>query len=85
MTQPIRLVLPDVFQDGLAKLTEHAVHVDVVSGAVAQQASGSLPSRSGFNSNPDELDGLPGCVPNRGAGRTQLYGFGVALKPHSLP
>ena len=36
MTQPIRLVLPDLFQDRLAKLTEHAAHVDMVIGAVAQ-------------------------------------------------
>ena len=36
MTQPIRLILPDLFQDRLAKLTEHAAHVDVVIGAVAQ-------------------------------------------------
>ena len=36
MTQPIRLVLPDLFQDRLAKLTEHAAHVDMIIGAVAQ-------------------------------------------------
>ena len=36
MTQPIRLILPDLFQDRLAKLTEHAAHVDMVIGAVAQ-------------------------------------------------
>ena len=36
MTQPISLVLPDLFQDRLAKLTEHAAHVDMVIGAVAQ-------------------------------------------------
>ena len=36
MTQPIRLVLPDLFQDRLAKLTEHAAHLDMVCGALAQ-------------------------------------------------
>ena len=30
MPQPIRLVLPDLFQDRLAKLTERAAHVDMV-------------------------------------------------------
>ena len=35
-TQPIRLVLPDLLQDRLAKPTERAAHVDMVSGAVAQ-------------------------------------------------
>ena len=36
LTQPIRLILPDLFQDRLAKLTEHAAHVDMIIGAVAQ-------------------------------------------------
>ena len=36
MTQPIRLILPDLFQDRLAKFTEHAAHVDMIIGAVAQ-------------------------------------------------
>ena len=36
ITQPIRLVFPDLFQDRLAKLTEHAAHVDMIMGAVAQ-------------------------------------------------
>ena len=36
MTQPIRLILPDLLQDRLAKLTEHAAHVDMIIGAVAQ-------------------------------------------------
>ena len=36
MTHPIRLVVPDLFQDRLAKLTEHAAHTDVIIGAVAQ-------------------------------------------------
>jgi len=36
MTQPIRLVLPDLFQDRLAKLAEHAAQVDMIIGAVAQ-------------------------------------------------
>ena len=35
-TQPSRLVIPDLFKDGLAKLTEHAAHVDMIIGAVAQ-------------------------------------------------
>ena len=35
-TQPISLVLPDLFQDRLTKLTERAAHVDMVIGAVAQ-------------------------------------------------
>ena len=39
MTQPIRLILPDLFQDRLAKLTEHAAHVDMVIGAGAQHHS----------------------------------------------
>ena len=34
--QPIRLILPHLFQDRLAKLTEHAAHADVIVGAVAQ-------------------------------------------------
>ena len=34
--QPIRLILPDLFQDRLAKLTERAAHVDMIIGAVAQ-------------------------------------------------
>jgi hypothetical protein len=34
--QPISLVPPDLFQDRLAKLTEHAAHADMVIGAVAQ-------------------------------------------------
>jgi hypothetical protein len=37
VTQPISLVLSDLFQDRLAKLTEHAAHVDMVIGAIAQQ------------------------------------------------
>ena len=36
MTHPIRLILPHLFQDRLAKLTEHAAHVDMIIGAVAQ-------------------------------------------------
>jgi hypothetical protein len=32
----VRLVLPDLFQDRLAKHTEHAAHVDMIIGAVAQ-------------------------------------------------
>jgi hypothetical protein len=36
VTQPIRLVLPDLLQDRLAKLTEHAAHVDMIIGAVAK-------------------------------------------------
>ena len=36
MTQPISLVPPDLFQDRLAKLTEHAAHVDMIIGAIAQ-------------------------------------------------
>ena len=36
VTQPIRLVVPDLLQDRLAKLAEHAAHVDMVVGAVAQ-------------------------------------------------
>ena len=37
VTQPVRLVLPDLFLDRLAKLTEHGAHVDMVIGALAQQ------------------------------------------------
>ncbi len=36
MTQPIRLVLPYLFKDRLAKLAEHAAHADMIIGAVAQ-------------------------------------------------
>ena len=36
MTQPIRLVLPDLSDDRLAKLAEHAAHVDMIIGALAQ-------------------------------------------------
>jgi hypothetical protein len=36
VTQPIRLVLPDLFQDRLPKLTEHAAHPNMIIGAVAQ-------------------------------------------------
>ena len=36
VTQPIRLILPDLFQDRLAKLAEHAAHVDMIIGAIAQ-------------------------------------------------
>ena len=43
MTQPIRLILPDLFQDRLAKLTEHAAHVDMIIGAVAQHGLGVAP------------------------------------------
>ena len=31
--QPIRLILPDLFQDRLTKLTEHAAHVDIGQAA----------------------------------------------------
>ena len=40
VTQPICLVLPDLFQDRLAKLTEHAAHADMVIGAIAQHRLG---------------------------------------------
>ena len=43
LTQPIRLILPDLLQDRLAKLTEHAAHVDMVIGAVAQHGLGVAP------------------------------------------
>ena len=36
MTQLIRLILPDLLEDRLAKLTEDAAHVNVIIGAVAQ-------------------------------------------------
>jgi hypothetical protein len=36
VTQPIRLILPDLFQDRLAKLTEHEPHLDMITGSVAQ-------------------------------------------------
>jgi len=36
MTHPIRLVVPDLFQDRLAKLTQHEPHLDMITGAVAQ-------------------------------------------------
>ena len=43
MTQPIRLILLDLFQDRLAKLTEHAAHLDMIIGAVAQHGLGVAP------------------------------------------
>ncbi len=36
MAQPIRLVLPDLLKDRLSELTEHAAHVQMTIGAVAQ-------------------------------------------------
>ena len=36
MTQPISLILPDLFQHRPAKLTEHPAHVDMVIGALTQ-------------------------------------------------
>jgi len=36
MTHPIRLVVPDLLHDRLAKVTKHAAHVDMVIRAVAQ-------------------------------------------------
>ena len=36
VTQTICLVLPDLLQDRLARLTEHAAHVDMITGAIAQ-------------------------------------------------
>jgi len=53
VTQPIRLVLPDLLQDRLAKLTEHAAHGDVIISAQSRNtASGSLPSPSGCSGKP---------------------------------
>jgi hypothetical protein len=37
LTQPIGLVLPDLLQDCLSQLIEHAAHADMIIGAVAQQ------------------------------------------------
>ena len=34
--QPIRLVVPDLFQDRFTKLTEHAAHVVMVISALPQ-------------------------------------------------
>ena len=36
MPQPIRLVLPDLLQDRLAKLTQYAADLDMIIGAIAQ-------------------------------------------------
>jgi hypothetical protein len=36
VTQPIRLILSDLFQHRLAKFTEHAAHAEMVIGAIAQ-------------------------------------------------
>jgi hypothetical protein len=44
VTQPICLVLPDLFQDRLAKLTEHAAHMDMIIGAIAQHVLRVAPS-----------------------------------------
>jgi hypothetical protein len=38
MTRPIRLILPDLFQDRLAKLTEHAAQLYMIIGAVLRVA-----------------------------------------------
>ena len=35
VTQPISLILPDLFQDRLAKLPEHEPHVGIIIGAIA--------------------------------------------------
>ena len=43
MTQPISLVLPDLLQDRLAKLAEHAAHLDMVCGALAQHGNRVAP------------------------------------------
>ena len=43
MTQSIRLVLADLFEDRLAQLTEYAVHVEMVICAVAQHNFGVTP------------------------------------------
>ena len=52
MAQPIRLILPDLFQDRLAKLTEHAAHVDMSSARSRNTASGSHPSHGGCSGKP---------------------------------
>src|SRR5688572_20592304 len=36
LTQPIRLILPDLLQHRLAKFAQHAAHADMIVGAVAQ-------------------------------------------------
>ena len=36
VTQPVRLVVPDLFLYRLAKLTDHAAHADMAIGAVAK-------------------------------------------------
>jgi hypothetical protein len=36
VSQAIRLFFPDLLQDRLAKLTEHAAHVHMMVGAIAQ-------------------------------------------------
>ena len=38
MTQPIRLILPVLFQNRLAKLAEYAAHLNMIIGASAQHA-----------------------------------------------
>ena len=38
MTQPIGLICADLLQDRLAELTEHAVHLNVIIGAIAQHS-----------------------------------------------
>jgi hypothetical protein len=43
MAQPIGLILPDLLQNRLAKLTEHAAHVDMISGAIAQHGFWVMP------------------------------------------
>ena len=36
VTQPIRLVVPDLLQDRLAKLAEHAAQMGMIIGAITQ-------------------------------------------------
>ena len=58
MTHPIRLVVPDLFQDRLPKLTEHAAHVDTVMAQSRNTTSGSL---SGVRCLPRVYDALS-CI-----------------------
>jgi hypothetical protein len=51
-TQPIRLIPPDLFQDRLAKLPEHAACVDMIIGGIAQHGLRVTPVAQRCNGKP---------------------------------
>jgi len=48
----MRLILRDLLQDRLAKLTEHAAHADVIFGAIAQHDLRVTPVTQGLQGQP---------------------------------